>query len=117
MTLEAKEYISSLSGPKDLSSKTKENLASVIEKVLAILESNPKLKESFKEDFWKMFEGVTHSPEKLDALLASIDKRMFGELSALDKESIPDAEKLQKWKQIIQNYTVCAITACKSSLT
>lgn len=51
MTLEAKEYISSLSGPKDLSSKTKENLASVIEKVLAILESNPKLKESFKEDF------------------------------------------------------------------
>lgn len=43
-----------------------------------------------------MFEGVTHSPEKLDALLASIDKRMFGELSALDKESIPDAEKLQK---------------------
>ncbi len=117
MELETQEYISSLSGAKNLTNETSEKLASVIQKVLSILENNPKLKESFKEDFWKMFNGITHTPEKLDALLASIDTKMSSELSALDKESISDTEKLQKWKQIIQKYTVCAITACKSSLT
>lgn len=43
-----------------------------------------------------MFNGITHTPEKLDALLASIDTKMSSELSALDKESISDTEKLQK---------------------
>lgn len=96
-------------------------LQEVINKVLALLEGNEELQETFKKEFKNVFDTITNDPEKLNMLLTAIDTKMTQELANLHDrfQADPDLHSEEAKKEatdIIHKYTHMAQFALANSL-
>ena len=63
--------------------ETNKKLQEVISKVLALLEGNEELQNTFKNEFRSVFDTVTKDQVKLDKLLTAIDTKLTEDLANL----------------------------------
>lgn len=62
-----------------------------VQAILKAIDKNPESQESMKLALWDVFHTVTHSPEKLDWLLSSIELSKSTKLAEI-------TEQYNKWK-------------------
>jgi Asp-tRNA(Asn)/Glu-tRNA(Gln) amidotransferase C subunit len=90
--------------------ETNKKLQEVINKVLALLEWNQELQETFKKEFRTVFDAVTKDTEKLNKLLDAIENKMTVELASLHDRFREDAtlsseDAKKQATEIIHKYT------------